>query len=123
MAHILERVDVGFSANNITAAHLGRTGEKMPQVMNLGACWHPYHDLQISMEMEKDVRFPSSLKMGIEQLVFSVIALQAGVANNPDKYSFGIAAEYSLFEFGYAGYSHPDLGWTHQIELSFKLDK
>ena len=123
MAHVLERVDVGFSANNITSAHLGRTGEKMPQVMNLGACWHPYHDLQISMEMEKDVRFPSSLKMGIEQMVFSVIALQAGVANNPDKYSFGIAAEYSLFEFGYAGYSHPDLGWTHQIELSFKLDK
>jgi len=73
--------------------------------------------------MEKDVRFPASVKMGIEQIVFSAIALQAGVANNPDKYSFGIAARYSIFEFGYAGYSHPDLGWTHQIELSFKLDQ
>ena len=123
MARVLEHVDAGFSVHNMTSAVLGRTHEKIPQVLNLGTCWHPFHDLQISMEMEKDVRFPASVKMGIEQMVFSVIALQAGVANNPDKYSFGIAAEYSLFEFGYAGYSHPDLGWTHQIELSFKLDK
>jgi hypothetical protein len=122
-AHVLEKVDAGFSVRNIASSALGITGEKPPQVLNLGVCWHPFHDLQISMEMEKDVRFPASVKMGFEQVVFSAIALQAGVANNPDKYSFGIAAGYSLFEFGYAGYSHPDLGWTHQIELSFKLDQ
>ncbi len=123
MARVLEHVDAGFSIHNMTSAVIGRTHEKMPQVLNLGTCWHPFHDLQISVEMEKDVRFPASVKMGIEQIVFSVIALQAGVANNPDKYSFGITAGYSFFEFGYAGYSHPDLGWTHQIELSLKLDK
>jgi hypothetical protein len=123
IAHILERVDAGFSVHNITAATLGSTHEKMPQVCNLGACWSPFHDLQISMEMEKDIRFPASIKMGVEQIVFEAIALRAGVANNPDKYSLGIAVRYSIVEFGYAGYSHPDLGWTHQIELSFKLDK
>ena len=123
IAHVLEKVDAGFSIRNIASSAPGNTGEKMPQILNLGACWHPFHDLQISMEMEKDVRFPASVKMGIEQIVFSAIALQAGVANNPDKYSFGIAARYSIFEFGYAGYSHPDLGWTHQIELSFNLDQ
>jgi hypothetical protein len=123
IAHIIESVNVGFSVHNITDATLGRTGEKMPQVFDLGACWLPFHDFHISIEMEKDIRFPASIKMGIEQIVFSVIALRAGVANNPDKYSAGIAVRYLLFEFGYAGYSHPDLGWTHQIELSLKLDK
>ncbi|MGD1046329.1 MAG: hypothetical protein ABR936_13550 [Bacteroidota bacterium] len=123
IARVLKNVDVGFSAHNITAATIGRTDEKMPQVYSLGACWFPFHDLQVSIEMEKDIRFPASIKMGIEQMVFDVIALRAGTANNPDKYSLGIAARYSFFEFGYAGYSHPDLGWTHQIELSFKLDE
>ena len=107
----------------MTAATLGRIDEKMPQVYSLGACLSPFHDLQVSIEMEKDIRFPASIKMGIEQIVFGVLAFRAGTANNPDKYSIGIAARYSFFEFGYAGYSHPDLGWTHQIELSFKLNK
>jgi hypothetical protein len=123
IAHVLKNVDVGFSTHNITAATLGKIDEKMPQVCSLGTCCSPFHDLQISIEMEKDIRFPASIKMGIEQIVFAAIALRAGVANNPDKYSFGIAARYLFYEFGYAGYSHPDLGWTHQIELSFKLDK
>jgi hypothetical protein len=72
--------------------------------------------------MEKDIRYPASIKWGIEQIVFDVLAFQAGVANNPEKYSAGITVKYSFFEFGYAGYSHLDLGWTHQIEISFKLD-
>ena len=93
----MESVDVGFSVHNVTDATLGRTDEKMPQVFNLGACWSPLHDLQISIEMEKDIRFPASIKMGIEQIVFAVIALRAGVANNPDKYSLGIAAQIFIY--------------------------
>jgi hypothetical protein len=122
MMRVLERVKVGFSVHNMTAARLGRTGEKIPQVTDLGTCWSPFDNLHVSLDMEKDIRFPASIKMGIEQIVFSVVALRAGAANNPDKYSFGIGVRYSLFEFGYAGYSHPDLGWTHQVDLSFKLD-
>jgi hypothetical protein len=123
IAHVLKNVDVGFNVNNITGATIGRTDEKMPQVCSLGACLSPLYEFKVSIEMEKDIRFPASIKMGIEQIVFDVIALRAGVANNPDKYSLGFAVRYSFYEFGYAGYSHPDLGWTHQIELSFKLDK
>jgi hypothetical protein len=122
IAHVLERVDVGFSVHNITEVALGKMNEKIPQVCMLGACWSLFHDFQVSIEMEKDIRFPASIKMGIEQIVFSALALRAGAANNPDKYSLGIAVSYLFFEFGYAGYSHPDLGWTHQIELSFKCN-
>jgi hypothetical protein len=123
MAHVLEHVDVGFCIHNIGNAVLGTTDEKMPQVCALGACWSYVQDLQVSLEIEKDIRFPASIKMGIEQIVFKAFALRAGMATHPDKYSIGIAARYSFFEFGYAGYSHTDLGWTHQIELGFKLDK
>ncbi len=123
IARVLKNVDVGFDINNITGATIGKTDEKMPQVCSLGACLSPLNEFKVSIEMEKDIRFPASIKMGIEQIVFDVIAFRAGVANNPDKYSLGFAVRYSFYEFGYAGYSHPDLGWTHQIELSFKLDK
>jgi hypothetical protein len=122
LAYALKSVKVGFNFNNMMGATVGRLGEKIPQLFALGACWSPLYDLLLSMEMEKDIRYPASIKWGIEQMMFDVLAFHAGVANNPEKYSAGIAVKYSFFEFGYAGYSHLDLGWTHQIEISFKLD-
>jgi hypothetical protein len=122
LAPVLERVKLGFSIHNITGTKIGKTAEKMTQVCSMGAAWFPLEDLLLSIEMEKNTRFPLSIKFGMEQIVFNVFAFRAGVANNPDKYSAGIALKYSFFEFGYAGYSHPELGWTHQIELSFRLD-
>ena len=97
IANVIENVNIGFTAHNITAATLGKTGEKMPQEFDLGVCWSPFHDLQVSIEMEKDIRFPASIKMGFEQIVFSVIALRAGIANNPDKYSFGYCCKIFFF--------------------------
>jgi len=122
LAYALKGVKVGFNFNNIMGATVGAQGEKIPQLFSLGTCWSPFDDLLLSMEMEKDIRFPASVKWGIEQMVFGLIAFHVGVANNPEKYSAGIGVKYSFFEFGYAGYSHLDLGWTHQIEISFKLD-
>ena len=122
LAHALKRVKVGFNFNNIMGASVGRLGEKIPQQFALGTCWSPLDDLLLSLEMEKDIRYPASIKCGIEQIAFNVLAFHAGVANNPEKYSAGIAVKYSFFEFGYAGYSHHDLGWTHQIDISIKLD-
>ncbi len=123
LARVINNVNVGFNFSNITGTTIGSQNEKTPQVYAIGACWSPLNDLLVSIEIEKDVRYPSSIKAGIEQIVFDVIALRTGVANNPSKYSAGIGVRYSILEFGYAGYSHPDLGWTHQIELTLRLDE
>ena len=122
LAYALKTVKIGFNFNNMMGATVGRMGEKMPQLVTLGTCWSPLDDLLLSLEMEKDIRFPASMKWGIEQKVFEVLAFHAGVSNNPEKYSAGISVKYSIFEIGYAGYSNLDLGWTHQIEISFILD-
>jgi hypothetical protein len=122
LAHVADHVNFGFTFNNITGTTIGKQNEKIPQVYSVGASWLPLNDLLFSIEIEKDVCYPASIKAGIEQIVFDALALRAGVANNPSKYSAGMSARYSFVEFGYAGYSHVDLGWTHQIELSFTID-
>lgn len=123
LAHILERVALGFNFSNVTGTTISKSNERLPQIFTLGARWNPINSLLLALEMEKDVRYPMSIKAGIEQKIVGIVSLRAGIANNPDKYSVGFAVRYSLFEFSYAGYSHTDLGWTHQIELSFALDK
>jgi hypothetical protein len=123
LTQLSEIIKIGFSFNNVTRASIGKQGDRFPQLCTLGACWMPINDLQLSFEIEKDVRFPASIKAGVEKTIFHVFAIRAGVADNPDKYSAGVGVKYSNFEFGYAGYSHYDLGWTHQIELSFRIER
>lgn len=122
LANILARAALGFSVSNIAGATIGKNNERLPQVLCLGARWCPSNSLLLTLEAEKDVRYPASIKAGIEQKVVSALYLRGGIANNPDKYSIGIALQYLPITFSYAGYSHADLGWTHQIELSCVLD-
>lgn len=122
LANALDNVKLGFSFSNITGASIGRTDEKITQLFSLGASWTPIDDLLLSFEIEKDIRYHESIKCGIEQKVFGVLAFQAGIASNPAKYSAGITIIFPFFEFGYACYSHINLGWTHQIEIICRLD-
>jgi opacity protein-like surface antigen len=123
MVQMSDQVKLGFCLRNLAATTLGSTGEKIPQQVSLGTSWYPLNNVILSVEIEKDVRFPARLKFGVEQQVLSLVAFRAGIADNPDTYSIGIGVRYSIVGFGYATYSHPDLGWTHQIEISLQMDK
>jgi len=113
-------VAIGFCIKTVTATRIGISRERLPQYLLMGASYTPYRGFCLVSEIEKDVQFPLVVKAGIEQTVFDFVSLRFGIANNPDKFSAGIAVRYSSFEFGYAGYTHPDLGWTHQIEIAMQ---
>lgn len=118
LACVVNTVKFGFRVDNITRATFGKNHEAVPQNCSVGMSGYLLDDLLASVEMEKDIRYPASLHWGIEQDLLSVIKVRVGVSNNPQKYSAGIAVSYSLLEFGYAGYSHTDLGWTNQIDVT-----
>lgn len=111
---------IGFSLKNVTAARIATNRERLPQYLEIGACYSPVKDFCLVMEVEKDVQFPLVVKGGVEERFFDFLSIRCGVANNPDKFSAGISVQYSMIEFGYAGYSHPELGWTHQIEIAMR---
>jgi hypothetical protein len=123
LAHVSEQVSLGFNFNNVGRASIGKIGERIPQALTSGMSWRPLNGFLLTVEIEKDVRYPASIKVGVEQTIVDIISLRAGVANNPDKFSVGFAVRYSMVEFSYACYSHNDLDWTHQIELSFTLSE
>jgi hypothetical protein len=120
LGRISDKVSIGFAFKNVTGSTIGEIGERLPQVLSLGGCYRPLEDFLIVGEIEKDIRFPTVLKAGIEQRILDIFNVRVGLSNNPDKVSAGISFSLSVVEFGYAGYSHPDLGWTHQIEVSVR---
>jgi hypothetical protein len=121
LVELLEDIRLGFNWKNISATSVGALRESLPQVQSFGACYDLTQQSQICLELEKDIRFPFAVKLGFEHRFLKVFAFRFGLSNNPDKFSFGIGASTSGIEFSYAGYSHPQLGWTHQVETSFHL--
>ena len=120
LAHALENLTFGCAFRNVTATKIGAKGERLPQTVLMGACFKPLRDFQLTVEMEKDTRFPFVVKGGIEERFLEVLALRLGASSNPDRFSGGFGVRFSFFELSYAGYSHAQLGWTHQIEISFQ---
>ena len=121
MAEAAYGVTLGFSMKNVTGTTVGSLNERLPQIFLLGSRYTPIQDFSISVELEKDTRHPFMVKAGVEQWLFDILALRVGISDNPNKVSAGFAARTSGVEFGYAGYSHNQLGWTHQLEVSFRL--
>ncbi len=121
--NMFARTTFGCNLKNIARASIGRNNEPLPQLLSAGIGWYPLRSLLLALEVEKDVRYPASVKVGMEQMLISALRVRGGIANNPDKYSIGLAVRCSSVEFSYAGYSHTDLGWTHQIELSYAPDE
>jgi hypothetical protein len=117
---LFEGLAMGFSMKNVGGTTIGKTHDRLPQSLFFGIAYSPIKEFLIVSELEKDAQFPLVLKVGIEQRFLEFLSVRCGAANNPDKFSAGFAIRYSLFEFGYAGYSHIDLGWTHQIDLSIR---
>ncbi len=121
LAHFQEQVTLGFSYKNLLGATVGSQKDRLPQVFSFGTSYTPVNNFLLTLELEKDIRYPAIIKAGAEQTILDLLSIRAGVSNNPDKFSGGMAVRYSQFEFAYAGYSHPQLGWTHQLELTFQL--
>lgn len=120
LAQVHDQVALGFSYKNLLGTSLS-SSERLPQVFSLGASYRPVLLTRVVLEFEKDIRYPLIIKAGVEQVFLDILTFRAGVSNNPDKFSAGIGIQYIPFEFVYAGYSHPQLGWTHQLELTFRL--
>lgn len=118
MAYITGFLKWGFFGKNITGSTIGTSKEKIAQVYRTGFTLHPRQDLNFILEAEKDVKYPLSVRAGMEYSLYDYIDLRAGIGTEPSTYSFGLGLNYNLFSLDYAIYNSPDLGLTHQGTVS-----
>jgi hypothetical protein len=116
-----ECLRVGCAAANVLPLSSFANHEKLPRTFSAGIAYLPLPSFVCSIEMENDIGFSTIMKAGIEQTILHTLAVRAGIAMNPEKFSVGVSYFIDRFEFGYAGYSHTELGWTDQIEIGFAL--
>lgn len=118
---LTRQIRLGFLANNLNRPKIGRSSETLPQGFRTGISLEPKPSLILNLEVSKDVRFPLEVRFGSEFKPFENLALRAGTATNPNRFSAGFGVRAHPFTVDYAFFSHNDLGLTHQVSLSVHL--
>ncbi len=114
MAYITKYLRWGFFGKNISGSTIGISQEKIAQVYRTGFSLVPKENLNFVLEIEKDVRYPLSVRAGMEYCPVDYVDVRAGVGSEPTTFTLGIGFSYNLFQLDYALYNSPDLGLTHQ---------
>jgi hypothetical protein len=121
LSRLSENVQLGFTAKNINRPTYGVNKEKLPQQFSGGVAYKPAQNFLMSVELEKEVRYPFNFKFGFEYLPVKFFALRAGYNTEPSNYFAGIGIFYSNFIFNYSFISNNYLGYTHSIGIDFNL--
>ncbi len=121
LTYITDFLKWGFFAKNITGSTIGESKQKLAQVYKTGMTVQPGYDFNLVLEFEKDVKFPLSVRSGLEYFVNEYIDLRGGIGTQPATFSGGISINYKLFQFDYSIYSHQDLGITNQGSVTINF--
>ncbi|MBK8552853.1 MAG: hypothetical protein IPL53_18040 [Ignavibacteria bacterium] len=125
LAYLTGFLKWGFFVKNITGSEIGESRQKLAQVYKTGLTFQPNNDLNLVLEIEKDVKFPLAFRGGLEYFINEYIDLRAGTGTQPASFTGGISINYSLFQIDYSIYNHQDLGITNQgsVTLNFGGNK
>jgi hypothetical protein len=124
LGYLTDDFRIGFIFQNINRASFTSDADQIPINLDAGISYNVLYNFSLNFAVEKDIRFRASIKSGINYDIIDNLSLRLGFANEPAKFSCGIGIHYSIFNFDYAIYTHPDLGLTHQagIIISFNVE-
>ena len=119
LARVLPDVLVGFHAANLNgAAWAGR--EALPRTFALGLAYRPAPALQLLLDAYKDIDFPVSVRGGLEALPVAALALRAGVATEPVRFTAGAGVRLGRIAADVAAERHEALGWTPGVSFGLR---
>jgi len=111
----------GFMGKNVTGATIGVSKEKLAQIYRTGLNYQPVDNINLMFEIEKDVKFPVSIRGGFEYSILDYVDLRAGVGSEPTSFAGGFGFYFSVFQLDYAINKSPDLGITHNGTLTLNF--
>lgn len=120
---ITESLRWGFQVRNLNRSALGQSEEKVPQIFKGGLAVFPGPGMILTLEIFKEVGLTEEVRFGTELSPLPHLALRAGTASNPNRFSGGFGVNMEAFKVDYAFFTHNDLGLTHQVSFSIHLGK
>lgn len=118
---ITETLTLGFAAHNLNAPRIGVSREELAQTYALGLSYKALSNFLIALDLEKDVRFPLSMKSGFEYRPVLAFSIRVGFSTEPSRFTGGFGVHYAMLDVDYAFATHRDLGMTNQLSVSLRF--
>ncbi len=115
---LARQLNLGFVVKNLNRPSIGESDERVPQTFRIGVSARPNPKIILNVEVFKDTRFAEEIRFGAEITPIPRLALRAGTANNPSRFSTGFGIRVDQVNLDYAFFTHSDLGLTHQMSVS-----
>ena len=124
IVELIPKLSFGAYISNFTISRLNNSEKSsLPVIMKVGFSYQPVNELQLNIDLNKDVDYEPILKAGIEYLVSGKLYLRTGMNTNPFKGFFGVGILPGRFKIDYAIGTHQFLGNSHQASVSFNYLK
>lgn len=115
---LTEKTQIAFNAQNFSRPRFA-TDEEVERSLALGIQYKPTQLPTVFLvDVIKDVRFPLSLRTGVEIRPIDALALRAGATTAPSTYSIGAGFQAGKLNADFAAQRHESLGWSPNINLS-----
>ena len=121
MAKLTSKIQMGFHAYNLTGASL-YASQKIPTVLKLGVSFTPTKQVLLAAEVEKNLDYKEIItKVGLEYEIVPKVFFRTGITSQFRTAHFGFGFISKHFYFDYAAITHPALGLSHHLGLSYQI--
>ncbi|MFH2141177.1 MAG: hypothetical protein ABIJ97_02050 [Bacteroidota bacterium] len=124
LAQPIENLYFGAHVFNPTQSKIASyNNERIPTIFRIGIGYKFSDQLYVSVETEKDIDNKPVYKAGIEYMAIENLYFRAGVKTNPLQNTFGLGYKIKKFRADIAFSTHPQLGITPYISISYGFNK
>lgn len=122
IAELSPNFSIGASISNLNRSKISKDSEtRLATGVSLGIFYLPISQLQIHLEVEKDIQIKPVVKAGLAYGIKDWIFLRTGINSNPSRLFFGIGLKSSRFNLDYAYGQNQALGSTNHLSLGFSF--
>ncbi len=115
---VTENISFGTAVHNVGGASFGE-GDDIPRKILTGFSVNITNSVSLTADLVKDIRYPVSYSWSVQFLPLEQFALQIGWDGATSSVSGGVGLRLSSLQIQYGGVSHPVLGLTHSVGVSF----
>jgi len=120
-AQILDQLWFGARATNVNQPAYDGEVEELPRELVIGLAYQPLSTLLILTDLVKDVRFPLSVRAGVEAELISGVYARTGITTRPETYAGGFGIRTSGWQINFGVQQHIPLGLSPAIELALSM--
>lgn len=112
---------LGMTVHNINRLKLASQRDDSPRRTSIGVS-RSSHRLTVAFQIDHETRYGTTTRIGQEFHPIKPISIRAGLTTSPTLVFVGLGMQINRMVTEYALSSHPVLGSSHHVSLSFRFE-